>query len=364
MIKQVKQFTVNLAAGGNVALIALMCLSGYSDRLSPEQFPLLSCTGIVFPILILVNLAFLLFWLTFKWHRAWIPLAGFALVFLPIRTYFPLNMSKTPPEDALKIVSYNVCTYGGNYKYENAFDTIYNYLRDEQPDIVCIQEDVDAWREYVLQKYKQTFAYNDTTVFVYNAQFFNAVGIHTRFPIVKKEKITYESTANGSVAYFLKVDGDTILVINNHLEGTHLSANDRSRYKDLLRGRMDNDTARAESRFLVHKITDAAATRAPQAEAVHTYIEAHRQYPIIVCGDFNDPPISYSRRTIGQGLTDCFVATGKGLGLSYNQKGFFFRIDHILCSDHFEPYQCIVDDKIDFSDHNPVVCWLKFKKND
>ena len=35
MIKQVKQFTVNLAAGGNVALIALMCLSGYSDRLSP-----------------------------------------------------------------------------------------------------------------------------------------------------------------------------------------------------------------------------------------------------------------------------------------------------------------------------------------
>ena len=184
------------------------------------------------------------------------------------------------------------------------------------------------------------------------------------FPIVKKEKITYESTANGSVAYFLKVDGDTILVINNHLEGTHLSANDRSRYKDLLRGRMDNDTARAESRFLVHKITDAAATRAPQAEAVHAYIEAHRQYPIIVCGDFNDPPISYSRRTIGQGLTDCFVARGKGLGLSYNQKGFFFRIDHILCSDHFEPYQCIVDDKIDFSDHNPVVCWLKFKKND
>ena len=126
MIKQLKQFTVNLVSGANVALVALLCLSGYSDHLSPEKYPLLSCMGIVFPILLIGNLAFLLFWLTFKWRRMWIPLAGFALVFLPIRTYFPLNMSQTPPEDALKIISYNVCTYGGNYKYENAFDTIYN----------------------------------------------------------------------------------------------------------------------------------------------------------------------------------------------------------------------------------------------
>ena len=364
MIKQLKKFSVNLIAGANVATVAMMCLSGYSDHLSPEKYPTLFCLGIAFPVMLLANCAFLFFWLIFKWQKIWIPIIGYVLVFSPIRIYFPLNFSQSPPEDAIKIISYNVCTYGGNYKYENAFDTIYSYLQKEKPDIVCVQEDVDSWRKYVLQKYQQTFAYNDTTVFVENSKLYNAVGIHTRYPILKKEKILYSSTANGSVAYFLQVGKDTILVINNHLEGTHLSAEDRAKYKNLLRGRIGQDTVREESKLLLHKLETAAAIRAPQSEAVHQYVEDHRQYPIIVCGDFNDSPISYTRRVIAQGLTDCYVETGKGLGLSYNQKGFFFRIDHIFCSEHFEPYQCVVDDKIDYSDHNPIVCWLKLKKND
>ena len=62
---------------------------------------------------------------------------------------------------------------------------------------------------------------------------------------------------------------------------------------------------------------------------------------------------------IAKGLTDCFAETGRGLGLAYNRKGFYFRIDHILCSDHFTPYNCQVDDKIDASDHYPILCWLK-----
>ena len=161
------------------------------------------------------------------------------------------------------------------------------------------------------------------------------------------------------MAYFLQVEGDTIIVINNHLETTHLSTEDRTRYREMLRGKLESDTLKEESLLLLGKLGKSTAIRAPQAEAVHQYIEAHRQYPIIVCGDFNDNPISYSRRTIAQGLTDCFVETGRGVGLSYNQKGFFFRIDHIMCSDHFKPYNCSVDNKIDASDHYPISCRLK-----
>jgi endonuclease/exonuclease/phosphatase family metal-dependent hydrolase len=163
------------------------------------------------------------------------------------------------------------------------------------------------------------------------------------------------------MAWYLKVGNDTLLVINNHLEGTHLSDEDRDNYKRLIKGDMRRDTARQESVLLLNKLGKAAAKRAPEAEAVHQYIETHSQYPIIVCGDFNDNPISYSRRTISEGLTDCFAASGRGIGLSYNQKGFFFRIDHILCSDQFQPYNCQIDDKMDASDHYPIICWLKKK---
>ena len=364
MIKQLKAFTVNLVAGANVATVILMLCAGYSDRLNPADYPLLSFLGITFPVFLFVNLLFLFFWLTFKWRKAWIPVVGYLLVYFPLTIYMPMNLKHDTSDDALKLISYNVCSYGGNWKYENGFDTVYNYLKRQKADIVCLQEDIDSWRRFVFIRYQKIYPYNDTTIFCNTAKSMNGVGIHTRFPILKKERVPYPSSANGSVAYYLKMDnGDTLLVINNHLEGTHLSNEDRNNYKRMLKGKMERDTAKAESVILINKLGSAAAKRAPEAEAVHQYIQEHRQYPILVCGDFNDNPISYSRRTIAEGLTDCFKETGRGVGLSYNQKGFFVRIDYILCSNHFIPQKCEIDDKMDASDHYPIISWVKMRDN-
>lgn len=363
MIKQIKSFVINLIAGANIATILLMLLAGYSDRLNPEQHPILSVLGMTFPVFLLVNLLFLFLWLTIKWKKAWIPIAGFAAAYVPITLFMPVNMRQEVPEGAIKLISYNVCTYGGNYKYENGFDTVFGYLERQKADIVCLQEDVDSWRRYVFIKYAKIYPYNDTTMLHNNAFTYNCVGIHTRFPIIRKERIWYPSNTNGSVAYYLNTGKDTLLVINNHLEGTHLSESERNNYKRMLRGKMERDTAKAESMFLIEKLGNNNAKRAVQADIVHRYIEEHRQYPTIVCGDFNDTPISYTRRTIAQGLTDCFQTTGKGLGLSYNQKGFYFRIDHILCSPDLQPYNCQIDDKMDASDHYPVICHIKMREN-
>ena len=359
MIKQLKSFTINLVAGANVATILLMVLSAYSDRIHPAEHPILSVMGMAFPVFLIVNLLFLFFWLTFKWKKIWIPILGFAVVYVPLTIYMPINKAQKVPEGTIKLLSYNVCQYGGNYKYEYGFETVYDYLKDQDADIVCLQEDVDSWRRFCFQWYKKIYAYNDTTIFRNDRNGMNGVGIHTKYPILKKERIPYESVGNGSVAYYLKIENDTVIVINNHLEGTHLSNEDRDNYKRMLKGEMKRDTAKAETLMLIEKLGKYAAKRAPEAEAVHNYIESHRQYPMIVCGDFNDNPISYSRRTIAQGLTDCFKETGCGIGLSYNQKGFFFRIDHIFCSDHFTPYNCEIDSKMDASDHYPIICRLK-----
>ena len=359
MIKQLKSFTINIIAGANMATVLLMAFAGYADHINPAEHPILSTMGMAFPVFLIANLLFLFFWITFKWKKMWIPIVGYAIVYVPLTVYMPIHKAQEVPEGTIKLLSYNVCQYGGNYKYEYGFETVYHYLEEQQADIVCLQEDVDTWRRFVFNWYKKIYPYNDTTIFRNDRNGMNGVGIHTKYPIIRKERIPYESVGNGSVAYFLQIEGDTVIVINNHLEGTHLSTEDRDNYKRMLKGKMERDTAKAETMMLLEKLGKYAAKRAPEAEAVHRYIEAHKAYPVICCGDFNDNPISYSRRTIAEGLKDCFVETGCGIGLSYNQKGFFVRIDHIMCSDDFEPYNCEIDSKMDASDHYPIICRLK-----
>ncbi|MBQ9231689.1 MAG: endonuclease/exonuclease/phosphatase family protein [Prevotella sp.] len=365
MIKQLKKITTQMIAGANIATVIVMCLVGFSDQLNPIDHPVLSCVGMTFPLFLLANMLFLFFWLIFKFRMIWIPVLGYLLAFIPISIYMPLHLkSSTPPEGAIKLISYNVCEYGGNYKYEQGFEKIRDYLFEENPDIVCLQEDVDTWRRYCFQHYEKKFAYNDTVHFIHSDLSINGVGIHTRFPIIRKERIPYKSTSNGSVAWYLQVGKDTLLVINNHFEGTHLSKEDRQVYQEIIKGDMRGDTARMESKKLLVILAESSSKRAPQVDAVCRYVEEHRQYPTILCGDFNDTPISYSRYRIAKVLTDCFVETGTGLGLSYNQKGFYFRIDHIFHSKDVEAYNCKIDSKIDASDHYPIVCWLKIGGKD
>jgi len=358
MIKAIRTILINMLTAANVLTVGLLLLSGYSDRINPVGHEWLACAGMGLPIIAVVNLLFLPLWVFICWRRLWIPLAGFALAYVPIRIYLPIHPAQTEPDNALTVLSWNVCGYGGNFKYEQAFDSVFAYATRNKADILCTQEDMGP--KVKAKRYQEFFPYNDTTrVSKPGISNVNCVGIHTRFPILRKEVIDYESRLNGSVAYFLLIGKDTVIVVNNHLESTHLSTDDRKRYKEMINGGMPKDTAKAETISLIGILGQSMAKRAPHADAIHQYIESHKQYPIIVCGDFNDTPISYARHTIAKGLADCFVEAGMGAGISFNQKGFNFRIDHMMVSDHFEPVTCKIDSKTDFSDHYPLLCRMK-----
>lgn len=356
MIRQLKTFTIRMVAGGNIAAIALMLLVGYVDHVNPVDHAYISCIGITFPVLLVVNLFFIFFWLTFKWRYTLLPVVGYILAYPPISTYMPFNMEEQVPDNAIKVLTYNVQAFSGLPRYDGAFDQILEYIKDSDADIVCLQEDlttpgVDRARLDSLYRYSDNM--------LVGSRRSNGIGIYSRYPILKIDTIPYESRGNGSCAYYLKLDKDTVIVVNNHFESNHFSLDDRQEYKNMLKGKVERDSMENTSKMIFAKLADAAKLRAPQVDAVHRYIEAHKRYPIIVCGDFNDNPISYTHRTMAEGLTDCYVKTGKGIGLSYNQKGFFVRIDNIMCSDHFTPYNCKVDSKIDASDHYPMYCWLE-----
>lgn len=355
----IKNIVMHVFTGASVATALLLVFVGYSDRINPVSHPVLACVGMTLPFFIIANLVFLVAWVFIKWKRIWIPLIGLLIAYAPIRTYFPMHGSSKVPEGCIKVVSYNVCGYSGNKDFgKNCIDSICDYLKRQKPHIVCLQEDVNTGIP-TLERMADIFPFNDTVHINTSEKYPNVVGIHSRYPIIRKERIPFKSEANGSVAFYLKIGKQEVIVINNHLESFHLNPDDRENYKNILKGEMGSKQMETETRTLIKKVSDAMALRAPQADAVHHFIETHKRYPTIVCGDFNDTPISYVRRTIAKDLIDCYVETGTGAGISYNQKGFSFRIDQMMCSNHFHPFRCEVDDAIKASDHYPIKCWLR-----
>ena len=346
-----------MVAGANIATIAVMFAIGYSDYISPIAHPVLSTVGFAFPIVLIANLLFLFLWLIVYRRMVFIPIIGFVMCYIPIRKYIPFNIPHDTPLGCIKVLSYNVHGYVYDIGGDDAFIRIISYIKKSKADILCVQEDLGEWLK-PQAALDSIYPFSNKTVIGSQKQ--NALGIYTRFPILRTEQISYESLRNGSMAYWLDINGKTVIVINNHFESNRLTLNDKERYKELLRGNLERDTAKNETRYFADKLANATSRRAPQADAVARFIESHKDTPIIVCGDFNDSPISYTHRTVSKGLTDCYTETANGPGLSYNQKGFNVRIDNIFCSDHFTPYNCRVDNKIHASDHYPIYCWLKF----
>jgi len=99
--------------------------------------------------------------------------------------------------------------------------------------------------------------------------------------------------------------------------------------------------------------------RALQAQVVKGQI-TRSPFPVIVVGDFNDTPVSYSYRKIRKGLFDSFVNSGYGAGFTYKGNYPPNRIDYILydktlINSYFEIK------KVKYSDHYPIIAYFKNK---
>lgn len=345
----------------NILAIVVMLLVGYSDYVDPREHSVLAVMGLFMPMVIIINVGFLFFWLIFKRKYALVVLAGFLVCLGPIRRYCPVNIPKNPPKDAIKIVSYNVFMFNPWDIPEGEINPIVDYLVNSGADIICLQEagyDVNGWSA-IDSTFKSVYQYRDTTRKGGTAG--DVLALYSKFPILSKERVKYASKGNLSEAYILKINGKKVLLVNNHFETVGLNKEDKSRFHELVHGEMERDSTRHESMFLLGKIGRNAAKRAPQADAVHELVAKYRRkgMSVIVCGDFNDTPISYTHRRVADGLTDCYVASGNGPGLSYHKSGIHVRIDNILCSDDWTPYAAKVDKTCTQSDHYPIVCWLK-----
>ncbi|MBO5872368.1 MAG: endonuclease/exonuclease/phosphatase family protein, partial [Bacteroidaceae bacterium] len=183
----------------------------------------------------------------------------------------------------------------------------------------------------------------------------SGMSIFSKWPFVGE--IVYSTSqeyGNGSLACLINIDGDTTLVVNNHLQSNAISPQEKKDYISAISS-INKDKMESSGRILLSRIAIAAEKRAEQTDTLCNLVERNQHRSIIVAGDMNDTPISYTYRRLTKHLKSAYRESGSGLGFSFLTKGFPVRIDHIFVSENLNTLFTYIDKEINSSDHLPIL---------
>ena len=342
-----------------VALLLIGC--AYSPLLPVESMPLLSLAGLAMPFVLVANGAFLIVWLLL-YKRFMLVSIGALLVCLPqIRVFSPINVSRqTPPEESIKVVSYNILSLNLKSTTANIDNPVIAYLESCDADIICLQEfPFSALKSKDAKGLLKAYPYRSYQLNNWSVGKSHYLCCLSKYPILSVEDVDFNSTSNGCAKYRILHGADTVVVYNCHLQSNNLNDENKSAYEQLLADPNKDKIRSQGTREIVRKLRDAVSKRAAQANLVLTEVQKDTTPYIIVCGDFNDSPISYTHKLFMREFADAYVRSGNGPGFSYNRNKLFYRIDHILYAPAFEAYDCVVDHSVKASDHYPISCYLQ-----
>ena len=343
---------------GTLLVSGMYLLGAYSGYIAPKTWILPSFLGLFFPALLVTYVLVTLFWLV-AWDKRRLLLVGIVwLISLPqLLIYFPISREEKvlgSEDESLRILSYNVCAFGFKPHTKTSPNAILQYIKSSGADIVCLQEAMlnqNPWAGVVSKTLRSYLSQDYPYIQVHRVnRGGSTLALLSKYPVTEAKEIPLPSWVNGAVAYKILIRGEEVLIINVHLESFHLKRVD------------GEDYLRLASRGQALRLKDALDTKlAPtfqahgvQANIIHQLIQSYGTERVIVCGDFNDTPLSYTRRKIGEGLKDAFVERGNGFGFTFKTRPFIVRIDHILYGSAFRALSCEVDKTASESDHHPI----------
>lgn len=358
MFGTLKKIFVQGAVGANIMLALLLLVCGLTSYVNPADHPRLSLFCLGFPILLVLNVAFVFFWLVFQVRKVWLPIVGMLFSAPFIYMYCPVNWPHERPEKSIKLLTYNVASFSYAENNEDGTNPLLDYLLRSDADVICLQEGKPMKNITLeeLNKAMKDAGYNESVTFGEGRQ-----RLYSRLPVISSDSVHYQSVGNSSVAVRLLYEGDTVLFVNNHLESYRLTAVDKQHYKAIIKD-PERPEVEDDTRALVGKMAKASRARGPQVDSVVKYVCQSNCKAVVVCGDFNDAPVSYTCQRFSTILHDAYRQSGNGLGLSYVEKGFYFRLDHVFVSDYWQTYETRVDKNVNLSDHYPLVTYLAKRK--
>jgi endonuclease/exonuclease/phosphatase family metal-dependent hydrolase len=350
----VKKAFLYLFLGLNFVVVFALLISYLAVFIPPDKLWVPSFFSLAFPIFVLINFIFIAFWLIVKPRFVFFSLVAIVLGWGFIKRYVQFN-GNTTEKSGVKIVSYNVHNFEGaglGGQKKNA-DKILEFLDEHNADIICLQE--SRLRKNNIFNVAEA-AKNLKSIYHYHyARTSETYGqvTFTRYPIIKMGEIRHKNSTNMAIFTDVIIDSDTVRIFNVHLQSYKI---DPRKYEIIDSPKIDEEKDIREIREIGSKLKHAFQIRAQQVREIKKVID-ETPYPVIICGDFNDTPVSYSYQQLRGDFNDAFIESGKGFGRTYIGKLPSYRIDNIFYSDIFESFNFKADN-FRVSDHLPVSCVL------
>jgi endonuclease/exonuclease/phosphatase family metal-dependent hydrolase len=347
------------------AFFAFTLLFSYlAVHISPGDFALPAFFGLAYPYLLLVNIILVIIWVTLLKFEALISVVVIAIGFTHFSNYIKLTKLSGDKTNTFKVLSYNLhlFNYFDNSNSPGSENKILEFLKKQKPDILCLQElyilGNPAQKESIIKTALGGKYYSYMKTLGSGKNKFYGIAIFSLFPIIRKGEVIHPGSSSLSIYTDLLIGKDTFRIFNNHLQSFRLKRMERS-FLEEMAASIDKETME-EVKSLSVSLKKGFVRRALQAQVVKNHIEMS-PYPVIVAGDFNDTPVSYSYRKIRKGLNDAFVNSGYGAGFTYKGNYPPNRIDYILYDNTLiNSYFDII--RVKYSDHYPIVAY--FRKND
>lgn len=333
-----------------VATAVLLVASAWGGSVHPSHgwfFPMLT---LALPFLLALNVLIILaVAMARRWR--WLTVTAVALlVAWPMaRNITPLNVvSATTSADAgadslrFTVLTYNVATFGRFDQTCSIPNRSFRLILDTDADFVLVQEGSPE-RDYMALAQLSTMMDEFKSKYPYHSDGERDLLLFSKYPYTVAPDVEVRPVAGSvnnvgySYHYYAKTfdiklpNRHQLRLINLHLQSMGLTPTDKLHYTELLHGELprdDNTTAVTHSIF--EKLGNAFKQRAVEAVTIRRLLDESPDN-VVVCGDFNDTPASYTYRTIkGRDMTDAWTKCALGPTFTFRDNLMYFKIDQVL----------------------------------
>lgn len=347
------------------AVYLLTIASAFGGYIPPKIWSFPSVLVLALPYMTGLTIACALGWLLAR--RLVMAGLGVGVILLcsaPMLAASPIG-HKRSPEPGRKVytlLTYNI-THGDDMRGKDlSRSSTFDYIMRTDADIVVLQElhefstkeikhFPDSMRDSLFAQYPYRLA-SDPDV----------LAILSKYPV--RATLRNSPTPRGRsefVGYSLDVDGHKLDIINCHLTSYLLTDEERQ----VVTGIRDTETARQSfdelKGSILVKLKESFRKRADDATELRGVLDSiGAGTPVIVCGDFNDVPASWTYRTVmGPDLRDAYRETCFGPTYTFNRHLFLFHIDQILYRGPLD-FLSVSRGRINSSDHYPLLATFQF----